>query len=177
MTSFKHERALGPEGCRLLRLFKGDQDPIQCELFESTLAPSEQIKEYEALSYTWGSEIRPCDIILNGMETEVTKNIYLALRDFRLPEKDRFLWIDALSSNQSDEKEKSYQVQQMGQIYSHAERVLIWLGEPTYETDCFMLHAQQLERESMKFISGNQDISDGQWMGIWALTVQNLREN
>jgi ankyrin repeat protein len=177
MSGFKYEKELGPGEFRLLRLFKGDQDPIQCELFESKLAPSEQTQDYAALSYTWGSESTPCDIIMNGMKREVTTNVYLALRDLRFQEKERFLWIDGLSINQSDKKEKSYQVQQMGSIYSNAERVVIWLGQATYETDYFMYHAQQLERESMKYASDNQEISDSQWTDIWVLVVQNLRDN
>jgi hypothetical protein len=147
MSSFKYEQELGPGDFRLLRLFKGDQYPIRCELFKSKLALPEDIQEYAALSYTWGSESTPCDIIMNGTKTEVTTNLYLALQDLRLQEKDRILWIDALSIDQSNEKEKEHQVQQMGSIYRNAERVMIWLGQATYETDYFMYYAQQLERE------------------------------
>jgi hypothetical protein len=99
MPSFKYEKELSPGKFRLLRLFKGNQDPIQCVLFESKLNPPEHIQEYAALSYTWGSESTPCDIIMNGKNTEVTLNVYLALRDLRFLDKDRVLWIDALSIN------------------------------------------------------------------------------
>ena len=89
---------------RLLRLLKGNNDPIQCQLFESSLeygtTSLEHICDYTALSYTWGSLSRPCDIIVNGSNMTVTKNAYLALRDLRYQEKDRILWIDALCINQ-----------------------------------------------------------------------------
>jgi hypothetical protein len=135
MSSFKYQKELDPGQFRLLRLFKGDQEPVQCELFESKLASSER---YAAVSYTWGNEYTPCDIEINGIKIAVTENVYLALRDVRLQGRDRFLWIDALCINQRNEKEKSSQVQQMSSIYSNAERVIIWLGEATYKTDYFM---------------------------------------
>jgi hypothetical protein len=114
---------------------------------------------------------------MNGMEIEVTINVYLALQDLRFQEKDRLLWIDALSINQNDEKEKSYQVQQMGLIFSKAERVIIWLGQATYETNYFMNYAQQLESESISYAFDNQDSLDSQWTDLWVLRVQSLRES
>jgi hypothetical protein len=76
--------------------------------------------------------------MINGSKMTVTKNAYLALRDLRYQEKDRILWIDALCIDQNDDKERGEQVQQMGSIYSKAERVIIWLGEATYDTDYVM---------------------------------------
>lgn len=39
------------------------------------------------------------------------------------------LWIDAVCIDQTDHREKSRQVAQMGDIYRDAERVLVWLGK------------------------------------------------
>ena len=39
------------------------------------------------------------------------------------------LWIDALSIDQQNHPEKSYQVQRMGAIYSGSTRVVAWLGK------------------------------------------------
>lgn len=47
---------------------------------------------------------------------------------FRLPDRVRLLWIDAVCINQHDQDEKSRQIPFMGQIYSGAFRVLVWLG-------------------------------------------------
>ena len=84
MTSFKY-KPIGLEGpaFRLLRLLKGDDDPIQGQLFESKLPPPEYVGDYAALSYTWGSKSRPCEITINGSKMAITKNAYLALRDLR----------------------------------------------------------------------------------------------
>ena len=48
----------------------------------------------------------------------------------------------------------------MGSIYNKAERVLIWLGEAQYDTNCVMQHMKQLENEGIKYASNGQKISD-----------------
>ena len=176
MTSFKY-KPIGLEGpaFRLLRLLKGnDDDPIQVQLFESKLPQQEDVRDYAALSYTWGSKFRPCEIMVNGSKMTVTKNAYLALRDLRYREKDRILWIDALCIDQNNDKDRGEQVQQMGSIYSKAERVIIWLGEATYETDYVMHYMKQLEKEGTKHASNDQKISDKQWVNIWSAVVHSL---
>jgi len=176
MTSFEYKPiSLTGSAFRLLRLLKGDHDPIQCQLFESKLAPSEHVKDYAALSYTWGSTSRPGDITINGSNMAVTKNVYLALRDLRYKERDRYLWIDALCIDQNNDGERGHQVQQMGSIYSKAERVIIWLGEATYETDYVMYHMKQLEEEGIKHAFIDWNISDKQWVKIWSTMIQGLR--
>ncbi|KAJ6282319.1 ankyrin repeat-containing domain protein, partial [Bipolaris maydis] len=50
----------------------------------------------------------------------------------------RILWIDAVCIDQGDEKEKGHQVQQMGEIYQMAERVIIWLGTGSEDSDNLM---------------------------------------
>ena len=179
MTSFEYKPiSLKGPAFRLLRVLKGrDDDPLRCQLFESKIPSSEDISDYAALSYTWGSTSRPCDIIINDCKMTVTKNVYLALRDLRYREKDRVLWVDAISINQSDKNEQGQQVQQMGSIYSKAERVIIWLGEALYDTDYVMYYMKQLEEESVKYASDDQDgqeISDKQWVDIWSVVVRDL---
>ena len=179
MSNFEYKPiSLEGPAFRLLRVLKGlDDDPIQCQLFESKIPSSEDISNYAALSYTWGSTSKPCGLIINHSKMAVTKNVYLALRDLRYRDKDRILWVDALSINQSDENERGQQVQQMGSIYSKAERVIIWLGEATYDTDYVMCYMKQLEEESAKHPSGNQrqqEISHQQWVGIWLAVIRDL---
>jgi ankyrin repeat protein len=174
MTNFEYKPiSLERAAFRLLRVFKGlDDDPIQCQLFESKIPSSKDVSNYEALSYTWGGTSRPCDLIVNHSKMAITKNAYLALRDLRYREKDRVLWVDAISINQSDENERGQQVQQMGSIYSQAERVIIWLGEATYDTNYIMYYMKQLEEENAKHPSDNQH---KQWVDIWSAMIRNLR--
>ncbi|KAK0649712.1 heterokaryon incompatibility protein-domain-containing protein [Cercophora newfieldiana] len=102
---------------------------------------------YNALSYTWGIAIRDADQINAGDEAElpqpesfeievdgsalkVTQNLFDGL--VRLSQTPGIgatpIWIDALCINQGDEDEKLLQLPLMGDIYSHAATVVIWLG-------------------------------------------------
>jgi hypothetical protein len=60
----------------------------------------------------------------------------------------------------------------MGSIYSEAKRVIIWLGEATYDTDYVMYYIKQLEKQSLKHASNGQEISD-----IWSVVVRDLRRD
>ncbi|KAH8745248.1 heterokaryon incompatibility, partial [Hyaloscypha finlandica] len=102
---------------------------------EYTTASPEHICSYAALSYTWGHLFRPCNIIVDGRNMIVTKNANLALRDLCNQDQDQLLWIDAICINQNNNEEREQQVQKMGSIYSNTKRVIIWLGEATYNTD------------------------------------------
>lgn len=84
---------------------------------------------YEALSYVWGDREEGRQIFLNGIPFRVTQNLYAALAQLRLFERERVLWIDAICINQNDDDEKSTQVTFMRQIYEAASQVLIWLGD------------------------------------------------
>jgi hypothetical protein len=104
----------------------------------------------------------------------VTKNAYLALRDLRCQREDRVLWIDALCIDQSNDEERGQQVQQMGSIYSKAERVFIWLGEATYDTNYVIDCMKRLEKEVMIFTPDDQKISDRQLASIWSSVVSSV---
>lgn len=51
---------------RLVRLLRGDTGPIQCELFHAFNRDEDDLLEYEALSYAWGSLERSCSLRING---------------------------------------------------------------------------------------------------------------
>jgi hypothetical protein len=91
--------------------------------------------KYRCLSYTWGDATKEYQILVNGLPVYVRRNLYMFLRTTQRRYANQPLWIDALSINQNDDAEKSHQVQRMGEIYSCAEAVLIWLGvEPTLKS-------------------------------------------
>ncbi|KAK0645797.1 heterokaryon incompatibility protein-domain-containing protein, partial [Cercophora newfieldiana] len=92
---------------------------------------------YEALSYQWGNADgnQPPAITINGISKQITPNLHSALRHIRDTGRERVLWIDALCINQDDLEEKSSQVQRMAGIYQLAERVLVWLGDASADSD------------------------------------------
>ena len=101
-------------------------DPVRCSLRTARL---EDNPYYEALSYAWGDPAIRLPIFLDGSVCHVTANLAAALRRLRHLNRDRQLWVDALCINQSDDVEKSHQVNLMSVIYSATAEGLLWLGD------------------------------------------------
>jgi len=96
----------------------------------TTMALSDAVTKFEALSYTWGDSRENRTIQLNGKAGyAVTDNLFYALRRLRNRRTERTVWIDAVCINQNDLDEKGHQVAIMGEIYLCATWVVIWIGE------------------------------------------------
>jgi Heterokaryon incompatibility protein (HET) len=120
---------------RLFQLQPGNASDttLKGELTEHRLADR---PEFEALSYAWGQDERqPSFLILDDSVFSISETLSAALRVFRLADKPRNLWIDAICINQQDNNERSIQVAQMSEIYKSATKVLVWLGESTADTE------------------------------------------
>ncbi|KAF2685591.1 HET-domain-containing protein [Lentithecium fluviatile CBS 122367] len=100
-------------------------DVVEVELHEVDLKTR---PEYEALSYTWGDARETVAIKCEGRDLWVTRNCEGALRHLRKGGENRRLWVDAICIDQSSIDERSVQVRNMGEIYTIAECVLVWLG-------------------------------------------------
>lgn len=92
--------------------------------------PLNSAGRFAALSYRWEGSLENT-IDVNGAELAVTENLFSALKALRaqsggLPTP---LWVDSICINQMDVAERSQQVPLMGQIYSEASPVRVWLGE------------------------------------------------
>lgn len=106
-----------------------------------TYLTSEDHVPYEALSYCWGDDRHKRPILLKGSDedldpeaqpeaqTFVSKSLYLALKALRRASTPRTFWIDQLCINQTELEERAEQVSLMGDIYTSAQNIRIWLGE------------------------------------------------
>jgi hypothetical protein len=109
---------------RVVRLKSGNKgDRISCELITGPLPDM----RYEALSYVWGTSLASYTIYVDEMPFYTTYNLYTALKELRLPDRERLLWIDAICINQHDNIEKGSQVQMMRDIFANASRTIVWL--------------------------------------------------
>lgn len=106
--------------------------PVECEL--AVYHRAHRVP-YEALSYAWGEQTKNRQIFCNGSPLQVTESLETALRHLRSPTEARKLWVDAVCIDQGDASEKGLQIRLMNTIYSEAERVLVWLGSGTPETE------------------------------------------
>jgi hypothetical protein len=152
-------------GIRLLRLCMGTGPTIECKLFQAWIDGNvDDTIPYEALSYTWGGmEMSKC-VHIDNRALSVTENLYSALYHLRYTDEDRILWVDAICIDQSDLRERGHQVAQMGQIYSRADRVIIWLGPSTEDVDLLFECLKELEKRSTR----EWHILDDRWSEAWS---------
>lgn len=103
---------------------------VECVLCHESL---ERQPSYEALSYVWGNTSNTRLIKVNGQDFNVTENLEIALRTLRHTTHGRFrvLWVDAICINQNNVDERNEQVKRMGNVYSSAQQVCVWLGKET----------------------------------------------
>lgn len=126
---YKYQRMTGGSVTRLLILDPGEGDqPIVGRLETLTIGTQQ---DYSALSYVWGCSTMTETMFLHGKRLVLTKNLFVALKHFRLPTATRSIWIDQICINQKDTIERSQQVQLMHAIYKEATQVLVWLGPDT----------------------------------------------
>ncbi|KAH7088033.1 heterokaryon incompatibility protein-domain-containing protein, partial [Paraphoma chrysanthemicola] len=138
---------------RLLRIMPHEDETadIQCELFEYPLHISRSTHPYEALSYVWGDPDKTYPILVQGTRFNVTVNLYAALLQLRNHSIERVLWVDAICIDQGNQAEKERQIQNMANIYGQANRVLVWLGEASNDSD--------LAFNEMRRVKGKEDMT------------------
>ena len=128
---------------RVLILSEGhDDDLVECSM--EILSLDNGAAYFDALSYVWGDENDTTTIFVNQLRVAVPKSLAKCLQSLRnytashiqvLGQPPLTIWADAVCINQQDLLERSQQVQMMGDIYSSARNVVIWLGEGTEYTD------------------------------------------
>jgi hypothetical protein len=105
-------------------------DVIHCQLRVVSLREK---PIYTALSYTWGPPNPEYCIMITGKLFMVRRNLWEFLHQARQHggKQPHWLWIDAVCIDQLNTMEKNHQVSMMGDIYSQAAKVLVWLGPAT----------------------------------------------
>lgn len=126
------------------------------------------MKGFNALSYTWASTFPDTQILCDNRIVTVSGNCELALRRFLkrkrgdpplLP-----LWVDSICIHQADVDERNAQVAMMGDIYSKASYVLVWLRPEFEGSDSSFKHA-------LKRFRGSRQMRQ---MGSWRLRQSYL---
>ena len=96
-----------------------------CHIFHASLHEN---PKFVALSYVWGAATDLRMILVNNSGVRVNRNLYEAMMELRPPKEGLVIWVDFFCINQSDDKEKSWQVGLMADIYRKASNVVAWLG-------------------------------------------------
>lgn len=103
--------------------------------FELRAVSLDDSPEYTALSYVWGNPQASQGITVEDHDFPVTENLYSALRHMQYTTIQPAIWIDAICIDQANTDEKNDQVPKMGDLYSRAKRVLVWLGPGDQKSD------------------------------------------
>jgi Heterokaryon incompatibility protein (HET) len=119
---------------------------------------------YTALSYTWKELNGMRQIALDDKEVSITASLESALYHLRQPSATITLWADALCINQSDEEEKTEQVQVMKRIYQDATHVIVWLGPSDGDSDVAFDVMNQIGKECCEI--GFWDIPRSSWLEV-----------
>jgi Heterokaryon incompatibility protein (HET) len=135
---YQYEPLCSSDMIRVLDICK-EKSQLVCTINQVPLIGS----QYQALSYVWGSQDTPYQIVVVNEANipqgylPLTTNLHYAIKDLRdstsLTSK-RF-WIDQISINQDDAREKGHQVKFMAQIYHNASRVITYLGPHSQNRD------------------------------------------
>lgn len=146
--------------------------PLEAQVYHARLGHA----HYEALSYAWGQasaspqklvvRFRSCASDVEGSSSTVIPigtNLAEALLHLRKPKDPRVLWIDAVCINQSDDVEKTKQVQLMSKIYREASLVIAWTGPATYASTYFLEVANDVARRYHEIY----DTSDAKEFFTW----------
>lgn len=97
---------------------------IQCTISHETTDAL-----YTCLSYRWGAPEPSGPILIDNRPFQVRRNLWEFLNMARENEEAAIIyWIDALCIDQLKTSERNHSVAQMGEIYSRAACVYVWLG-------------------------------------------------
>ncbi|KKO97337.1 hypothetical protein THAR02_10557 [Trichoderma harzianum] len=137
-NAYRYSPLLGHRHIRLLRLLpdRNENAPLHSQLFDYPMLEMDDGQHmYEALSYVWGSSERPHILHIDEKSLPITANLYEVLLRLRDKMIERILWIDAVCIDQTSIEERGEQIQYMAEIYSKANRAIVWLGEAADNSD------------------------------------------
>jgi hypothetical protein len=152
---------------RLLKLLPNNgkfKNTPACHIFHTSLNSN---SGYVALSYVWGDTKSSRIILVEKYPMRVTRSLYDALMAIRPSKEPLVIWIDFLCINQSDTKEKSWQVALMGNIYRQAQKVIAWLGPADDSSDAVMDYLIELgERADACGLAMGPEICLRLWLAL-----------
>lgn len=97
---------------------------------------------FSALTYVWGKLEGGHHISCEGHSIPLTVNAHSALMHLRRKLGSFTIWIDAVCIDQENQQEKETQISLMGDVYTQADAVYVWLGEGSERTDRAITYLQ-----------------------------------
>jgi hypothetical protein len=146
----RYQALAGPRSIRLLRVWTDfAKSRINGRFAQASL---DENPNFQAISYCWGSSDLVDKVWFDDHQyLGITRSAAEVIRLLIDTKYAGHFWIDALCINQSDLEEKSKQVHLMGDVYSSAQLVVAWLGEPADDSDRAMQFIATLHNEIKQF--------------------------
>lgn len=131
---------------------------LECSLIHTTIDEcyNDIVRNYIALSYVWGNDIKSCTILVDGKRLLITASLNEALRHIRDTHRVIRIWADGICINQDDIGDRNRQVRQMGSIYSTAHHTIIFLGPSSPECDSLM---EFLDTQQRRLTRGEEKLT------------------
>ena len=130
MGSVVYSALATPTSTRLVEiLFDSDEKPTSTLNLRLSQVDLEEVPIYDAISYTWGTDIATDPVRINGQPVAIRQNLFNFLSHLRDQKVTSKMFVDAISIRQDDNVEKSKQVGIIGRIFREAQKVLVWVGQ------------------------------------------------
>lgn len=131
-SAYKYSKLPNRDSIRLLLLGpESSSGAISCSLIEE---PISTLREYSALSYTWGTADTVKEILVNGRQMMVMQTVYDMLEWLSRRGYPQVLWIDSICINQDDAEERAQAISTMTQIFRDAQEICMFLpGFPSLD--------------------------------------------
>jgi len=133
MVYYQYKPLKGFRDIRLVEIAPGKEDEVLRGQMKHTSI--DLAGRYHALSYEWGSSLKPYHIKTSDGLIALTGSLYNALRELRDTKETLVVWADAICIDQENDYEKVLQLRLMGEIFQTAESVSAWLGEEADGSD------------------------------------------
>jgi hypothetical protein len=129
-----HSEQLQPRHIRILEVESSPHPSgiINCRCIHVPL--EDRSHKYVAVSYTWGSPQKPCQLLVNGHLLKITQTVHEIFQSKIMAEPGTLIWIDAICINQENLEEKTRQVRFIGEVFSNAESTRVWLGPESQDS-------------------------------------------
>ncbi|KAL5329271.1 hypothetical protein ACEPPN_002782 [Leptodophora sp. 'Broadleaf-Isolate-01'] len=152
----------GTRSIRLIKVLGFRQDGLNRLIIRCTIESHglDSIPPFQALSYTWASPmyqessgtssargqkedaLHGEEIELDGSSCVISGNLFDALSWLAETKMQDYIWADAICIDQGNMKEKAIQISLMGDIYTGAKNVIVWLGKES--SDLFDFSAARM---------------------------------
>ncbi|KAJ6261547.1 hypothetical protein Dda_4217 [Drechslerella dactyloides] len=137
---------------RLLRLEldDGEADELRGKFVRVNINSGQP---FIAISYCWGRRPDPTNCAYFSTKQgriPIGDSLAACLRCLRERKVSTLIWADALCINQNDNVEKTRQVRRMGQLYSTADKVVVWIGNEKPEDKRALAILNRLQGQSLK---------------------------